>query len=154
MRRRFEVNTNTIKIPSKNGIYYFLKDGKSVDGVDSLSPQELAKNGEGVLCVYKEKHVLILPTQDHPSANWGRSGDLTEGVTTFKSIPNIYYSKEAFYGEQDNVNFLNKYGGVADYGFYKASSGYISIRNQKRKNTICRRISSYGGCIKGRYYSY
>lgn len=27
MRRRFEFDNNSIKIPSKNGVYYFLRDG-------------------------------------------------------------------------------------------------------------------------------
>lgn len=32
MRRRFEFDNNSIKIPSKNGVYYFLRDGQSVGG--------------------------------------------------------------------------------------------------------------------------
>jgi hypothetical protein len=50
MRRRFEFDNNSIKIPSKNGVYYFLRDGQSVGGgANSVSPQELVRNGEGVL---------------------------------------------------------------------------------------------------------
>lgn len=74
-----------------------------------------------MLCVYNKRHVLILPSSEHPMANWGRSGDLTEGVTSLDSIPDIYRSEDCFKGKQDNENFLKKYGNVADYGFYKAS---------------------------------
>lgn len=122
MRRRFQFNNDLIKIPSKNGVYYFLRNGQSVGGgANSVSPEELAQNGEGVLCVYKERHVLILPSSEHPSANWGRAGEIAEGVTDFKNTPNVYYEEEAFQGERDSINFLNKYGDVAEYGFYKAS---------------------------------
>lgn len=72
MRRRFEFNNNSIKIPSKNRVYYFLRDGQSVGGgTNSVSQQELVRNGEGVLCVFNKRHVLILPSSEHPSANWG-----------------------------------------------------------------------------------
>lgn len=84
MRRRFEFDNNSIKIPSKNGVYYFLRDGQSVGGgANSVSPQELVRNGEGVLCVFNKRHVLILPSSSHPSANWGRSGEIAQGVTDF-----------------------------------------------------------------------
>lgn len=122
MRRRFEFNNNSIKIPSKNGVYYFLRDGQSVGGgANSVSPQELVRNGEGVLCVFNKRHVLILPSSEHPPANWGRSGEIAQGVTNFQNIPNIYDTEEAFQGENDSINFLNKYGDVDEYGFYKAS---------------------------------
>lgn len=122
MRRRFEFDNNSIKIPSKNGVYYFLRNGQSVGGgANSVSPLELVHNGEGVLCVFNKRHVLILPSSEHPSANWGRSGEIAQGVTNFQNIPNIYDTEEAFQGENDSINFLNKYGDVAEYGFYKAS---------------------------------
>lgn len=122
MRRRFEFDNNSIKIPSKNGVYYFLRNGQSVGGgSNSVSPQELVRNGEGVLCVFNKRHVLILPSSEHPSANWGRSGEIAQGVTNFQDIPNIYDTEEAFQGENDSINFLNKYGDVDEYGFYKAS---------------------------------
>lgn len=122
MRRRFEFNNNSIKIPSKNGVYYFLRNGQSVGGgTNSVSQLELLRNGEGVLCVFNKRHVLILPSSSHPSANWGRSGEIAQGVTNFQNIPNIYDTEEAFQGESDSINFLNKYGDVDEYGFYKAS---------------------------------
>lgn len=134
MRRRFEFNNNSIKIPSKNGVYYFLRNGQSVGGANSVSSQELAQNGEGVLCVYQKRHVLILPSSSHPSANWGRSGEIAEGVTDFQSMPNVYYTEEAFQGENDSINFLKKYGNVAEYGFYKAS--LITSPSGARKGRI------------------
>lgn len=73
------------------------------------------------MCVFNKRHVLILPSSSHPSANWGRSGEIAQGVTDFQSMPNVYYTEEAFQGENDSINFLNKYGDVDEYGLYKAS---------------------------------
>ena len=104
MRRRFEFNNNSIKIPSKNGVYYFLRDGQSVGGgANSVSPRELVRNGEGVLCVFNKRHVLILPSSEHPSANWGRSGEIVQGVTNFQNIPNIYMIQKKLFKERTTV---------------------------------------------------
>lgn len=57
----------------------------------------------------------------HLPTGGGRSGEIVQGVTNFQNIPNIYDTEEAFQGENDSINFLNKYGDVDEYGFYKAS---------------------------------
>lgn len=64
--------------------------------------------------LYFHHHHIHLPTG-------GRSGEIAQGVTDFQSMPNVYYTEEAFQGENDSINFLNKYGDVDEYGFYKAS---------------------------------
>lgn len=52
--------------------------------------------------MFNKRHVLILPSSEHPSANWGRSGEIVQGVTNFQNIP-IYMIQKKLFKERTTV---------------------------------------------------